>query len=278
MKEDKGDFINSKNIIESAAELYHENSKDNMTNSYMAGKSLRAYDTLMEQLQSLPPYKTYPNVKHIKLPNTNIPSHYAFDEIIQKRRSIRYFIDEPMDFEILSQILFHANGITYNHQTMDIAFRAAPSAGALYPVEIYPVIFNVDVLEPGIYHYNAKEHCLEELRLGDFSDTMYLMVHAQEMILDCAVALILTGIFFRTKIKYGERVYRFAWLDCGHISQNIYLSAASLDIGCCTIGGFLDDEVSDLIGVDSVNEAPLYIALLGKPDFEKMAGVQQAEY
>lgn len=256
---------------ESISELYHENSKDTVAKSYLSDTPQYEVDIRTSMLNDLVPYKTYPNTKHIALPSDPIPSMYAFDEIIQKRRSIRDFLDEPLELATLSQILQHANGITLKHEKSFVAFRASPSAGALYPVEIYPMIFNIEDVEPGVYHYNARDHNLEQLFLGNFSEQMYPLVQTQEMILDCAVALILTGIFFREKIKYGERGYRFVLLDCGHITQNIYLSATSLDIGCCTIGGFVDDEVSNLIGVDGINESPLYIALLGKPDFEKMA-------
>lgn len=255
----------------SISELYHENSKDTVVNSYLSDRPSYEVDMLTDTLHTLVPYKTYPNSRRIELPQPHIPSNYAFDEILMKRRSIRDFSDTPLELATLAQILFHANGITFNHEGSSLSFRAAPSAGALYPVEIYPVVFNVTGAAPGVYHYNVKEHCLEEIKPGNFSEKLYLLVHTQDMILDAAVTLILTGTFFRTTIKYGERGYRFVLLDCGHIMQNVYLSATSLDTGCCTIGGFIDDEVADIIGVDGVNEAPLYIACLGKIDFEKMS-------
>jgi SagB-type dehydrogenase family enzyme len=202
-----------------------------------------------------------PERKMIKLP----PPHYqgiTLEEAIRKRRSIRSFskkiiISQPQ----LSQLLFSAQVITgsrYGHQ-----LRAAPSAGALYPLEIYLVINRVENLSPGIYHYNVTLHSLELLKEGDFGKEIANAALGQEMVSEANVTFIISAVFRRTQTKYGERGLRYIFMEAGHVSQNISLEAVSLGLGSVCVGAFYDEQVNRLLGLDGKNESAIYLQAVG---------------
>ena len=139
------------------------------------------------------------------------------------------------------------------------ALRSAPSAGALYPFEIYVVVHNVEGLEPGIYHYAVRDHQLEVAATGDFR----AQALQQAMLGEADAAFVLAAVFDRSRHKYGERGYRYVYMEAGHISQNIGLQAVSLGLGSVGVGAFLDSEVNKLIGVDGSKEAAIYLQAVG---------------
>ncbi len=209
------------------------------------------------------PFKEYPEAPFIPLPRPEPLGKMSVEEALEKRRSIRDYAPEPISLEELSLLLHLADGITL--WRYGIGFRTAPSAGSLYPIEIYLVVNRVEGLKPGIYHYNVRSHALELLREGDFRQEMIFSCVGQEMPGDAAVTFILTAIFQRTRWKYRERAYRYILLEGGHIGQNIYLGATAMGLGACAIGAFLDDPVNGLLGVDGKEEAAIYILTVGKP-------------
>jgi len=142
-------------------------------------------------------------------------------------------------------------------------FRAAPSAGALYPIEIYPVVRSVEGVKPGIYHYHVLSHALELIIEGGRSAQLAEACLSQRFIERAAVALVLTAVYGRTTQKYGERGYRYATLDCGHISENVYLAATAMGLGACAVGAFDDDRVNLLLGVDGEEESALLVLPVG---------------
>ena len=207
-------------------------------------------------------FKTYPDKPLIKLPP---PSYKGIilEETIKKRRSIREYKDEPLNLSELSQILFSAQGIT--GELYGTYLRTAPSAGALYPIEIYLIVQNATGLEKGIYHYNVREHALEFIKKGDFKNEIFKAGLFQEMFLSAPLTLIYTAIFKRTTHKYDDRGYRYIYIEAGHIAQNVALQCVSLGLASCVIGAFFDDMVNKLIGVDGKEEASIYIQTIGKP-------------
>lgn len=164
---------------------------------------------------------------------------------------------------MLSQLLFAAQGIT--GKIYGTPLRTAPSAGALYPIEIYLVVNKVAELEPGIYHYSIRKHALELLKSGDFRGRITPAGLKQEMLGQAGATFILSAIFDRTRHKYGERGFRYVYIEAGHISQNIALQAVSMGLGSVTVGAFLDEKVNQLINVDGVNEAAVYLHAVGTP-------------
>jgi len=167
-----------------------------------------------------------------------------------------------LSLDELSYLLWAANGIS--RREMDYEFRTAPSAGALYPIETYLVINNVEDLEKGIYHYNVKHHQLEEIQLGDFGRFAAAGALGQEMCASAAVVFIWTAVFQRSKWKYQQRAYRYVYLDAGHIAGNLALAATSLGLGSCQIAALFDDEINELIEVDGVEESVLYMSVVGR--------------
>lgn len=208
-------------------------------------------------------YKQYPNAQKIKLdkPSTEEGNHLW--EVIRKRRSTRNFKDKPLRKDHLTQLLWATQGIT--KREMDFEFRACPSAGALYPVETYIVLHNVEDIEPGIYHYNVKNHELEQLKKGDFRLQIAQAALDQDMAFGASVVLVWTAVFQRSKWKYEQRAYRYVYLDAGHIAQSLALAAVSLGLGTCQIAALYDDEVNSLLEIDGKEESVLYMSAVGHP-------------
>ena len=149
--------------------------------------------------------------------------------------------------------------------TGQVQLRAYPSSGALYAVEIYPVVFRVEGLEPAVYHYRAPEHVLELVRAG-IDPAMF--VHAalpveREMVAGAAALICLTGCFSRHERKYGEGGYRMLVAEAGHISQNLILAATALGLSARPFGGVFDDLLNRDLGIDPDEEQFLLAVLLG---------------
>jgi SagB-type dehydrogenase family enzyme len=207
-------------------------------------------------------YKIYPGVPKFKLEAVQKKGGMPLWEAINRRRSIRNFKDKPMTRNVLSQLLWATQGIT--HEAVGFAFRAAPSAGALYPVETYLAVHNIEEVDPGIYHYGAQTHELEQLKKGDFRETAARAALDQDMAFSANVVFIWTAVFQRSKWKYDQRAYRYVYLDAGHIAQNLALAAVSLNFGTCQIGALYDDEVNTLLGIDGEEESVLYMTAVGQ--------------
>jgi len=208
-------------------------------------------------------YKSYPGAAEIKLVSPQKEGGMNLWEAIRKRRSVRDFMNEPISQADISQLLWAAQGIT--KKIMGSELRAVPSAGALYPVETYLIIHNVEDVEPGIYHYNVQNHSLERISAGDFRAQIAQAALDQEFLAEANVVFVWTAVFERSKWKYKERAYRYVYLDAGHIAQNLALAAVSLGLGSCQIAALYDDEVNELLGVDGREESVLYLTAVGKP-------------
>jgi SagB-type dehydrogenase family enzyme len=139
--------------------------------------------------------------------------------------------------------------------------RPVPSAGALYPLELYVVSLAVEGLPPGVYHYDPFRHRLAELGPSCFADLRGALV--DPTLADCAAALLVaTGVFWRSRFKYGARGYRFTLLEAGHVVQNAVLAAADLGLAALPLGGFHDRRLDELVGADGLDEATLYALVL----------------
>ncbi len=207
-----------------------------------------------------PQYKNYPDSKVIQLPKPTYQG-ISLEEAIKKRRSVRNYSSKPLTLSQLSQLLFSSQGIT--GKLYDQPLRTTPSAGALYPVEIYVFVNDVEGLTRGIYHYAVLSHSLELIKPGNFKKEITDAGLKQEMMGDADVTFVLSAIFDRVRHKYGERGFRYVYMEAGHISQNIYLQAVSLGLGSVCVGAFLDEEVNRLIGIDGKNEAAIYLHAVG---------------
>ena len=208
-------------------------------------------------------YKSYPDKPKIELSKpTNIKTE-SLIYAIQNRISIRDFSKKPLSKEQLSYLLWASTGIQRKERGFE--YRTAPSAGALYPIETYILINNVDSVAQGVYHYNIKHNYLEELKKGNFRSAITRAALDQSMCFRAAAVFIWSAIFNRSKCKYGQRAYRYIYLDAGHIAENLALSATSINLGTCQIAALYDDEVNKIIDVDGIDESTIYLSVVGIP-------------
>ena len=207
------------------------------------------------------PYKSYPDAPQIALPPPTTAGGAGLWETLAARRSVRRFAGTPLALPALSQLLWAAQGITATRQ--GFGFRAAPSAGALYPVETYLVVNDVQSLSPGVYHYAVQGHGLEQLRAGDFRRQVASAALDQGMAAQANVVWLWTAVFERSKWKYRQRAYRYLYLDAGHIAENVALAAVALGLGSCQIAALYDDECNALLGVDGEEESTIYMTVVG---------------
>jgi len=209
------------------------------------------------------PVKSYPEAPRVSLDPPAFQDGMSIWETVGGRQSIRDFAREPVSLAALSQMLWAAQGIT--RQELHREFRAAPSAGALYPVETYLSAQNVSDLEPGIYHYSSSEHAIELLKEGSFGARFAEAAFDQDFLAAAGVVFCWTAVFARSAWKYAERAYRYVYLDAGHIAQNVALAAVALGLGSCQVAALYDDEVNTLLGVDGEEESILYLTAVGRP-------------
>lgn len=238
---------------ENIGDLYHSETK--YYRDRMAGGRLRR-----EEMPEA--YKTYPDAETISLSEPNRSVGNPIWDILSRRRSVRDYSPRPISKEELSQLLWATQGVTA--RAGQYAFRTAPSAGALYPIETYVVVNRVNDLAEGIYHYDVRGHKLEVVRKGSFGEELAQASLGQGMLQEGAFAFVWTAIVARSKWKYRERAYRYIYMDAGHIGQNAYLAAEAMGMGCCTVGAFLDDEVNSIMGIDGKNEIAVYLCSVGK--------------
>jgi len=196
----------------------------------------------------------------IKLPPPDIKSGMLVEESIARRRSIREYLRKPLNLKIVSQLLWAAQGITEPR----LKFRAAPSAGATYPLEVYVVSKEggIEELPAGIYKYDPFTHSIKVVRLGDFSERLYEAALKQRWVLEAPINIVITAVYERTTRIYGERGIRYVHMEVGHVGENIYLQAIALGLGTVAVGAFFDDKVWDILG-NPPNEHPLYIMPVG---------------
>ncbi len=184
----------------------------------------------------------------------------SIEYVIDKRRSIREFTDDQVALKDLSQLLWAAQGITGED---GFKKRAAPSAGAKYPMEIFVVAGKVTWLAPGVYRYRPESHDLVLVKRGDFRQALSDEALSQEWVANAPVSIVITGVYERTMEKYGERGIRYVHIEAGAVAENIYLQAVSLKLGTTYVGAFSDEGVRAILGANDV--APLGILPVGAP-------------
>jgi len=184
-------------------------------------------------------------------------------ELLRRRQSVRAYADAPLTLPQLSSLVWASSGIRPGGG--EFAFRTAPSAGALYPVETYIVANHVQRVAPGIYHYAVPAHALEQLAAGDFRRAVVEAAMGQRMCGQAPAVFIWTVIPGRATWRYGNRAYRYVYLDAGHMAQNLALAAVALGLGSCQVAALYDDEINALVGVDGAAETVIYMSVVGVP-------------
>lgn len=195
----------------------------------------------------------------LKLPAPQLRGQQSLESVLATRRSVRHYTEEPLSLQEVSQLMWAAQGITSADGE-----RTAPSAGALYPLELCVVAGRVRALAPGVYRYQPGSQELLRLVEGDKRAALARAALRQECVQDAAVILVLSGVYPRSKVKYGERGSRYVHIEVGHAAQNVLLQATALGLGAVPVGAFEDATVRKTLGLPS-DERVLYLVPVGRP-------------
>lgn len=179
----------------------------------------------------------------------------SLDALLGSRRSVRTFSTRALAWEHVRRLCWAAQGIT----DPTLGRRTAPSAGALYPLELYVVAPN------GAFHYEPDTDTLTKLHDRDLRAELARAALGQDAVRSPAIDIIVTAVLARTRAKYGARAERYAQLEAGHAAQNVLLEATARGLGSVPIGAFDDDAVRAVVGA-SRDETPLYVIAVGYPD------------
>ena len=195
--------------------------------------------------------------QRIPLPAAGSGQAMSVDEALQQRRSIREFSRDGLLLEDVAQLLGAAQGITSKR-----GYRAAPSAGGLYPLELYVVAGDVAELSPGVYRYRPEKHDLILVASVDRRRPLASAAIGQSWVRRAPAVLLITGVYKRTMAKYGERGRRYVHMEVGHAAQNVYLQATAQDLGTVMVGAFDDKEVQEVLSLPKDHE-PLGLMPIG---------------
>ena len=265
-------------VQDDIGELFHENTKMRRHRAMDSGISAAPFLTGFMVRPSTFVGKSYATRPRVLLPAEELKLKMPLGRALTERRSARTFRPTPMSLRELGALLYSGLGITHHRNLTDPGgepvgdqyFRAAPSGGALYPCEGYVLALNVEGLRPAAYHYNTFDHALEHVtNLGDVDQTLRetFFLHPETVRLDpCGALVILTGMFARSRAKYGARAYRYVYQESGHIAQNIALAAQASGLGCLPMASVYDDVADDLLELDGVEESVVYTVAVGKAE------------
>jgi SagB-type dehydrogenase family enzyme len=192
----------------------------------------------------------------LKLPEPESRGDMSVEQAIGNRRSLRHY-SGSLALADVSQLLWAAQGETHPD-----GYRAAPSAGALYPLGVYLVVGNVAGLSAGVYRYRPYEHDLIQLGTADLRIELASAAHGQSFMQTAAVVLVITGVYERTREKYGQRARRYVHMEVGHAAENVYLQAEARGLGTLIMGAFDDERVQAVLGLPDDHQ-PLGLMPIG---------------
>lgn len=203
-------------------------------------------------------FKAYARMPSISLPKPTSIQTPLTQSIIDRKSTRDFDKRNTVSLSKLSTLLFYSLGI--NPYREDSSYRFYPSGGARYPIEGYLISLDINGLDQYLYHYYVRTHILEKLFPVTKKPLKKLFLY--DFPLEASGIIVLTGIMNRTTMKYKDRGYNYALLEAGHISQNIYLLASALNINCCSLGGFFEKPLADLLDINFSEEKPIYTIAL----------------
>ncbi|MDI6698806.1 MAG: SagB/ThcOx family dehydrogenase [Candidatus Saccharicenans sp.] len=211
--------------------------------------------------------------KIIQLPEPRPDGPTSVEKALNQRQSVRSYLKQPLSLRDISQLIWAAQGITRKTENLpgrwnpkyewQGGYRTAPSAGALYPLELYLVAGNVEGLESGVYKYLPRNHSLKRVMDGDRRTDIFSVALRQPSVQEAAALIVLTAVYERTSYKYGERAPRYVHMEAGAAAENVSLQGVSLGIGTVIIGAFQDADLKKVLQLPA-DENPLIILPLGK--------------
>jgi SagB-type dehydrogenase family enzyme len=210
-------------------------------------------------------FRIYPGSTRVDLPGRDFEITPSLGRVLQIRRSAREFSLKPLELQLVGQLLHASFGVRGSRQVEGewVYDRPVPSAGGLYPLELYVATQGVETLPDGLYHYDPRAHQLELRQDRLLQPDLAEIALGQAMIRNANLVVIVAAVFQRTLWKYGERGYRYIWLDAGHLGQNLYLVATALGLGPISLGGFFDEELNRLLNLPYGEEDAVYIVCVG---------------
>lgn len=192
--------------------------------------------------------------EEMELPQPLTKGKISVEEAILKRRSVRSFADKPLSLEQISQLLWSAQGLT----SLPGGYRAAPSAGATYPLEMYLVS------KEGVFHYLLEKHWLKKISEENKLNSLAEACLDQEWVRQGAINIVITAIFERTTLRYRQRGIGYVYIEVGHVAENIHLQAVALGLGSVPVGAFDDESVTKVLELPKKIK-PLYVIPVGYP-------------
>ena len=194
----------------------------------------------------------------IALPEPSQDGDLSVEAALARRRSVRDYADEPLGLAEIGQLLWAAQGITDR-----CGFRTAPSAGALYPVELYVVVGESGALPAGVYRYSAAGHGLTLVAAGDVREGLARAALGQSWVLRAPLNLVFATVSERTTARYGHRGHQYVYIEIGHAAQNVYLQAVAMGSGTVAVGAFDENAVAAACALND-RERPVYIMPVGR--------------
>lgn len=242
--------------LDDPAELFHEASKLHpaLARRQAAGMARLAASEELQAVTALA-IRRNPELPSVQLP-APLELRCSLTRALARRASGREFAGE-LDPVTLATLLDAAYGIRSGNR------RTVPSGGALYPLELFVAVRSVSRLAPGVYRYDARTHALERHDARNGWPALEAACPLEGLLEGGAAALLVLAVFGRTRCKYGQRGYRFALLEAGHVAQNAVLAAAALDVPALPLGGFYDAQVDAIVDADGVDESVVYAVVLG---------------
>jgi SagB-type dehydrogenase family enzyme len=240
-------------------ELYHENSKHTRLSA------LRAAEQVVEFVKLLWDSLPYAGHRSIVLPPA-APVGMPLGEAIRSRHSTREFLPGSLSLLDLSTLLHGTYGTNQDrpYGVMPRPFRVAPSAGALYPLELYFCGFGIEDLGDGLFHYQPESHAVHVLREGDVREEVAAGFAQPDIARAAPLLVFVTAVFERVVFKYGDRGYRYALIEAGHAVQNFNLVATALGLGSVNLAGYYDRIVDEWLGIDGLSQSTLYCVAAGR--------------
>lgn len=253
-------------MIPNIDELFHVASRNLASHKHVKSSHLIHYADHIGQLVADSPMHLAGLSRSRVSPEVVPALNARLGEVLANRRSSREFGSGPLAIGELWSLCYLASGVREHRSAGTPASlrRNVPSSGGLGSVEAFPIVFSVDGLDPGVYHFDSVTHEFVEIASGGFRDWLREDVVYQVEFAAASAAIVLVGKFQDLRAKYGVRGYRSALIDVGHSSQNMYLGAAALGLAVCATTGFVDDELDDALGLDGVDAASLVLVLVGR--------------
>lgn len=247
----------------SLSQIFHENTKNFSKSNKVEvdhKKLIPQYDQTVEHIH----FKSYPRFKKISITN-KFSKGKDLEKTLTESRSTTVFGTKKTKLDEISKILFFSAGINFKKEEddWDNSLRPYPSLGMRYPLELYLAVLQNSELKPGIYHYNVKYNVLEQVMQDDIKEKISAAFYDGELLENASLIFLISAIFKRNEIKYGDRGYRYTLFEAGHLAQNIYLMANSMSLGTFNVGEFVDGELNKIVDIDGVNESVLYAIVVG---------------